>query len=30
MHVFNESNPLPERALRDAAAVEMALKTLQK
>jgi dienelactone hydrolase len=30
MHVFNDEFPLPARALRDAAAVEAALKSLQK
>jgi hypothetical protein len=29
MHVFNEDFPLPARALRDAAAVEQALRKLQ-
>ena len=30
MHVFNEANPLPDGALSDVAAVESALKILQK
>jgi hypothetical protein len=30
MHVFDDNFPLPARALRDAAAVELALRKLQQ